>query len=136
MSSSNSSLAFKKYFVDKVVFERNETFDINKGVDIEFDISSRVEFLEEKCAKVTLVLDIFKNAEIDNKPFEMSVSISGIFEVQNIKDNILIEQNTLAILFPYARAIVSTYTSSANVAPLILPPINVVKYLEDKYKNQ
>lgn len=135
MSSSNSSLVFKKYFVDKVEFKRNENFDINKSANIEFDISSEVDFLEDTVAKVSLIIDVFKNTDIENKPFDISVAISGIFEVQSINELILIEQNTLAILFPYARSIISTYTANANVAPLILPPINIVKYLEDKYKN-
>ena len=35
------------------------------------------------------------------------------------------EANAIAIMYPYLRAIVSTYTASANIAPVILPAINV-----------
>ena len=38
----------------------------------------------------------------------------------------------MTILFPYLRALTSVYTTNANVGTLILPPINVVKYLENK----
>ena len=40
----------------------------------------------------------------------------------------------VAILYPYARALVSTYTSNANIAPLILPTINVNQFLKNKEK--
>ncbi|TSJ59961.1 hypothetical protein FPQ13_12760 [Allobacillus salarius] len=33
---------------------------------------------------------------------------------------------------PYVRSLITTYTSNSNVPPLILPPINVVKMMEDK----
>lgn len=42
----------------------------------------------------------------------------------------LTTKNTVAILFPYIRALVSNYTANANVPPLILPPINVSKILD------
>ena len=40
----------------------------------------------------------------------------------------------MAILFPYIRALVSTFTANANVPPLILPPINVVNLIENVSK--
>lgn len=35
-------------------------------------------------------------------------------------------------MYPYIRSVVSTYTSMANVPPLMLPVINVNKYLENR----
>ena len=68
----------------------------------------------------------------------MSVCVIGIFETDNdIDDQLkedLAEINSVAILFPYVRALVSNYTALANVSPLILPPINVIKYMEEKKK--
>lgn len=42
------------------------------------------------------------------------------------------EANAIAILFPYIRAIVSTYTAHANIVPVILPPMNINAYLKKK----
>ena len=41
----------------------------------------------------------------------------------------------IAILFPYLRAIVSTYTANANVVPVILPAMNINAYMRKKYQN-
>ena len=63
----------------------------------------------------------------------MSVKIKGFFcletEDQRIQDS---ETNAVAILFPFIRAIVSTYTVNANIAPVILPPMNINAYLREK----
>ena len=55
-------------------------------------------------------------------------------EVEESKKQVYAEQNAVAILFPYLRALITTYTGMANVQPLILPPINVAKYIENKKK--
>lgn len=65
----------------------------------------------------------------------MSVNLTGIFELDGIdidKREIYAEVNAVAILFPYIRALVSNFTANANVAPLILPTVNVMKMLTDK----
>ena len=40
-------------------------------------------------------------------------------------------KNAIAILYPYVRALISTYTANANINPLILPAINVNKLIEN-----
>ena len=52
-------------------------------------------------------------------------------EKEEIKES-YIEKNSVSILFPYLRSIVSTYTANSNVNTTILPTINVIKYLEKK----
>ena len=65
-------------------------------------------------------------------PFEMSVEIEGYFK-GNLEDKdqdiAQYSKNAVAILFPYVRALVSTFTANANVTPLILPTVNVNKLL-------
>jgi|LGOV01.1.fsa_nt_gb preprotein translocase subunit SecB len=93
---------------------------------------------KDNFALVTLKTTIFENAEENNCPFTMMVVISGIFEFTNKESirNELLEQNAIAILFPYVRAIVSTYIANANIPPLILPTVNVVKMMEDDKNKQ
>ena len=66
-------------------------------------------------------------------PFEMKVDITGTFETQGESPKVF-QANAIAILYPYIRAIVSTYTSAANTQPLILPAINVNAMLEKQNK--
>lgn len=126
-----SALKFIDYIVDEVNF-KNKYID-SDDFNIEFDINTDVVFNGENNFILKLGMDIFKNQK--EAPFEMSVSVVGIFEIGDIEENLkqeFAEKNSVAILFPYVRALVSNYTAMANVNPLILPPINVVKYIEDK----
>ena len=76
------------------------------------------------------------NVEIgdkDESPFFMSICLEGLFELSQDYldyDINLFYSNALSILYPYVRAIVSTYTAGANIKPVILPTINIKKILK------
>ena len=123
MENLKSALIFERYVVNKVIFTRNENYDLEQKTSIQFSISKSVKKKDNKM-EITLNTKIFENAEKNNYPFEMDVQITGFFVIENEK-NINFEPNAVAILYPYIRAIVSTYTANANVNALILPPINV-----------
>lgn len=61
------------------------------------------------------------------------------FEFKNIKgfDDIppYFYSNSIAILFPYVRAFVSTVTLQANVPPMVLPTMNLSSLQEELKKN-
>ena len=61
----------------------------------------------------------------------MIVEVQGAFAlISDEQENIQkYYANALSILYPYARAIVSTYTANANIEPLILPTVNIWKML-------
>lgn len=129
-----ADLRFKDYIVNNIEFRNNVSF-VEKPVEIDFDINSEVNFINESEFLLGIEVELFREAEKNNYPFNFKVEIIGSFEIEcddEEKKNILSEQNSVAILFPYVRALISTYTSASNVAPIILPPINVVKYLQNK----
>lgn len=130
MENLKSALIFNKYVVDKVSFMRNENYDFEQKTNINFSIAKDVKKSENKM-QITLNTKIFENAKKNNYPFEMEVQITGFFLVEN-ENGIDFEPNAIAILYPYIRAIVSTYTANANVNALILPPINVNKLFDKK----
>lgn len=130
-----SQLRFIDYIVEKVEFYNN--FNDNEDVDLDFDISSEIELSgdEDNIFLTRLNIEIFRDAKKNGYPFSMNLTISGIFEFENIDEEMkksFMEVNSVAILFPYARAIVSSYTANSNVTPLILPAINVVNYIRNK----
>jgi len=129
--SLKSSLIFHDYVVNHVNFEKNKNFE-NQSIDIKFDIKRNVVY-EDDMAYVTVNTLIFENAVENNYPFTLDISVEGKFEVNSADEKQkeeLTTKNTVAILFPYIRALVSNYTANANVPPLILPPINVLKILD------
>lgn len=133
MDEIKSVLKFEKYIVNEIHFKFNKNYqEPEGGISIKMEILPKVEFNKGKM-NVALSCDIFNDAEKNNYPFEMSVSLTGFFSTEGEKTE-MFAKNAIAILFPYVRAIVSTYTASANVPPLILPAINVNKLVENTQK--
>lgn len=136
MNKFNSVLSFKNYVVENIEFNTN--FECSgKQQEITYDLDSEYS-IEENSFILHLEIIIFPEAEKNDYPFTMRVKIAGLFEINSQIDEDaqknLIEKNSIAILFPYLRALISVYSSNANIGNLILPPINVVKYLENKRK--
>lgn len=127
-----SVLKFNKYVVNKIIFKNNSSFKQgSERMSIDFNIQKEI-FKNNNNMEVKLFTQIFSKAEENNYPFEMEVVLTGYFTEINNEEDVNFEPNAIAILYPYIRAIVSTYTASANVSPLILPAINVNKLLEEQ----
>ena len=129
MDKYKSKLIFNKYIVKEVNFKYNEKFK-EKPVDILFDVDKKTNYINEKNMIIDLSVHIFE--EEDKYPFYMNVTIRGFFTVENNEENINFEPNAIAILYPYIRTIVATYTANANIMPLTLPIINVNAMLKDR----
>ncbi len=133
MERYESILKFEKYIVNEIYFKTNQEFkDNNEGTPIDLNIETKIDIQKDNM-KITLNTTIFANAIEKNYPFEMNVEITGLFVVKGDEPNKFVK-NAIAILYPYVRAIVSTYTANANISPLILPAINVNKLIEDQTK--
>lgn len=128
-----SVLSLEKYIVNEIKFKRNKNYTAGK-VGIDFSINKNISY-NENIMTVNLKTEVFKDSEKNNYPFEMEINIEGIFKYEGeIKNNL--EANAIAILYPYIRAIVSNYTANANVNSLILPIINVNKFIEECEKKE
>ena len=138
MSSNRSVLRFDKYIVKSISFQANEKcycMDDQVELDFDFDIRSSIE---ENKLIIELSSIIFPNAVTQNYPFEMEVVLKGFFSIDSADSNVDIsffKTNAVAILFPYLRAIVSSYTANANIVPVILPAMNINEYIRKKYQN-
>lgn len=131
MKEYNSVLKFLSYKVNEVTLKTNEEFvEEKEGTPISLSIKPTIT-IEEKKMNIKLTVEIFKNAKEKNYPFEMIVETTGFFEAEDEKPEKFVK-NAIAILYPYVRALVSTYTANANINPLILPAINVNKLIEDQ----
>ena len=132
MDKYKSKLIFNKYIIKEIEFKYHEEFK-EKPIDILFDIDKETKYIANKNMIVDLDVRIFEDNE--KYPFYMKVVLRGFFTIENNEDNINFEPNAIAILYPYIRLIVSTYTANANIMPLTLPVINVNKLLKDKEKD-
>lgn len=131
-----SLMQFKGYDVLKLEYKKNiEEFKADVQFKMAPSFKKSIEILDEKNFNVTLGCKIESN-EDEPFPFDMKVVIEGHFYISNVEGNEqLINENSLAILFPYLRATISMITSSANINALILPTINIInlfKQLENE----
>lgn len=128
MKEIKSELKFVNYVVDSVNFKNNPGFE---GEETQLDFKPSVEFdIDDNDLLVLLTVDVFKDAETNNYPFEMNISVVGYFKLTNEENVEKYKANAVAVLFPYVRSIISTYTAAANVNPLILPTVNINKMLK------
>lgn len=130
MEKYTSKLIFDRYIVNKVIFNNNINYNLEEKTKINFNINKNIK-KDSKSIEIELTTKIFENAKENNYPFEMEIVITGYFTIEDNEEKINFEPNAIAILYPYIRAIVSTYTAAANVNALILPTINVNKLIED-----
>ena len=127
-----STLSLIKYTVNELVFKKNNEYN-GDNVNIDFKINKDIKY-ENDIMIVNLITYIFKDSVQKNFPFEMKVNIEGRFKIEGNVTNEW-EPNAIAILYPYIRAIVSNYTANANINSLILPIININKYIQDCEEN-
>lgn len=89
---------------------------------------SGIYFQRERQYVLTLVFKASYKKE--NTDFEViNIKLKAVFSFGDMveADNIppYFYANSIAIIFPYVRAFVSTITLQANVAPIMIPTLNV-----------
>lgn len=127
-------ITFLDYRVNNIEFRNNDDYN-GEEVDIDFNVAADYHVSDDgKELIVILSTDIFPSKEGKVYPFKMFVEIEGYFK-SNFKDKeqniVQYKENAVAILFPYVRALISTFTANANVTPLILPTVNVNKLIDN-----
>ena len=122
-----SPLVLKNIIITEGHFKRNE--DSLENLDLKVGVSHDVERLSEREYKITLELNVADPEE------KLSVFVKGmaIFETKQ-ENQMLIERNTLAIMFPYFRSYVSTLTTQPGMTPIVLPAMNIMTMLAQKEK--
>lgn len=118
----NSKLILKKYFVDKLSIETNKNF-VSNGDKITVNSQFFFNVSKQSTYEAVCTLQIL----IDDKevPFKIDAKIGGLFYLKDYeKDEFnksIMTKNTLSILFPFLRSLVSNLTLSANYPAYILP---------------
>ena len=122
-----SPLVLKNIIITEGHFKRNE--DSLENLELKVGVSHDVERLSEREYKITLELNVADPEE------KLSVFVKGmaIFETKQ-ETQMLIERNTLAIMFPYFRSYVSTLTTQPGMTPIVLPAMNIMTMLAQKEK--
>jgi preprotein translocase subunit SecB len=122
-----SDFKFLGYRVSSITFEIKDGFSYQSKISPK--ISVQQNFDPERKKFVEVILKIKITNEEDSLIFNMELK-GGFQANENITEDLfkkVSEQNAPAILFPFARAIITNYTALANIPPIILPSINFSK---------
>lgn len=120
-----SMLVLKTIMITEGTFKRTEgSLD---DVELRVNVSHNVKQISEREYKITLELSV---ADPDGK---LSVFVKGmaVFETEQ-ENQMLIERNTLAIMFPYFRSYVSTLTTQPGMTSIVLPAMNITAMIAQK----
>lgn len=112
--------------MDHIVFDRisfvRKGFQDRTSRDISFKARAKVEQDAENQYSVTL----FVSAEKQNE-YTAEVQITGycIIDDDHPQKDILLNENAVAILFPYVRAELSLITAQPETDSIVLPTMNI-----------
>lgn len=115
------------------------SLDFNIPTDAELNISFNpkgVFYAKDACYDLAFdvtVECVETDTEVVKVSCEASFSFGNKLSIEDIPDYFY--PNSLAIVFPYVRAFVSTISLQANVQPVVLPTINLMG-LTEKLKEQ
>jgi len=135
-----SKFSFDDYKIDLIKYKYNSHFEFKEPLEVKSSIKVDINSNEgNSSGSVTIYTKIFENAEKQNYPFSLEVSITGFFSTQEKLSNNelykLLEVNGSAVLFPFLRSAIADITKTANVDTLIMPLININALIE-KHKGE
>ena len=120
-----SSFRFLGYKVKKIELEIKEGFGTEKEtISHKLEIINNFDKRNKRFVEVSLYIRIFSKNNNFKLLFEMK---GGFIADEGVSDEVfkvLCQQNAPAILYPFARSIISNYTTLANIPPINLPIIN------------
>lgn len=123
---------FEDYQFSKISLDTNKIGGTDKSLSLDFNVSG--EYDETK-GKFILKFDFdAQNSQNESVIFvscRSTFSFENPIAIEDIPD--FFYPNSIAIIFPYVRAMVSTLTLQANIQPIILPTINLL-FLKDNLK--
>lgn len=128
MTEYHSPLTLEKLEIVEGIFRKKDSV-----VD-ELDLTIRPQYrVEEQSGDFYCVM---LSLTLADKNEEIYIHVKGKALFHTTSDNrILIQKNTLAIMFPYLRSYITSLTANPGFTPIVLPPMNIVAMLEEMDKS-
>lgn len=129
LSKAKSQLKLNNLYFKKIIFERNGNAKSEEQPHIGFN--QEISELGDEVYEIKLSVHIEKEEE-----YIIKVELVGEF---SISDDLsgkasLLKNNTAAIMFPYLRSQLTLLTAQPNMAPIVIPPININHLLNQNDK--
>lgn len=125
-----SVVTMERIYFDKLEFQREDVI-LSDELNVSFNKSIEKLLEEPPKYRVTLQCTI---EERSHKSLRIFVSMVGIFECVSENPALLdtlVNENTVAIMFPFLRTQVSLISTQPDMPPVILPAMNINSLSKD-----
>lgn len=135
-----SEFKFLGYQVNNICLNTNTQFQNTDPIEVKFNFTVGTSTdVENRKVQVNLGTTLFPEANQNNYPFSLEVTLTGVFQSEkSLSEEDLGrfgEINGTATLFPFLRSIVAGVCVNANFPAIMLPLINVYNFIEEQKKN-
>lgn len=131
MEMISSSLKFNGYYVNEISYKFIDQQKPKSNIELHPILKKNISKMKDDPTHYTVKLSFEINSESSpQSPFSIKVDLSGDFNLEEGSTDELIQVNSISILFPYLREIISNITLHANIPPLILPVSNIAEMLK------
>lgn len=127
---NNCILKLNHLLFDEITFNR-VNFKSKNDLQVEFGFSFNKREYGEFVSSIRII-------GTKKDEYNFVVRASGYFQISEAVEDldILIQQNAIAIVFPYIRSQISLLTAQPEVDPVILPPMNIAQMVKESIENQ
>ena len=127
---NNCILKLNHLLFDEITFNR-VNFKSKNDLQVEFGFSFNKREYGEFVSSIRII-------GTKKDEYNFVVRASGYFQISEaVEDSdILIQQNAIAIVFPYIRSQISLLTAQPEVDPVILPPMNIAQMVKESIEKQ
>ena len=127
---NNCILKLNHLLFDEITFNR-VNFKSKNDLQVEFGFAFNKRENGEFVSSIRII-------GTKKDEYNFVVRASGYFQISEaVEDSdILIQQNAIAIVFPYIRSQISLLTAQPEVDPVILPPMNIAQMVKGSIENQ
>lgn len=118
---------------DELSFQRKGFENKREDIETKLQVAKHVSKISDGQYRVTVQVIATRDDE-----YVAKVQISGFCSIEESLENKddLLNNNAVAILFPYIRSQLTLLTSQPGVSPIVLPVINIAKMMEESQKTE
>lgn len=131
---AESVLKLERISFENINYSRNVDSSLGR-IDYEINFTKNIQSTEDGIKhRVALTARLWSKVE---GVLALNITIVGYFvcecEDSDMKET-LVNDNTIAILFPYLRSQISLVTTQPDMPPITLPPMNIVEMFHESGK--
>ena len=115
------ALALKTYRITDIQFQNHAV--ANGKTKLVTKYTYQVKFANNNTCRAEMKVLVSDQASPDT--LKVDVTLVGIFEIVAEQDKEILHKESFKQLYPFARAAVSTISSSTGILPIIIPDVDI-----------